>query len=66
MLVQCQDNKIFLLPSWPKEWNASFKVHIPGGQILEGKYDSNKGLMIQKKPIGMEFIIPNGVQLKIE
>ena len=66
MLVQCHDNKIFLLPSWPKEWNASFKVHIPGGQILEGKYDSKKGLMIQKKSIGMEFVIPNGVQLQIQ
>ena len=63
MLVQCHDNKIYLLPSWPKEWNVSFKLHVTGNQIIEGSYDQKTGLMLSKKPIGVELIIADGIAL---
>lgn len=63
MLVQCHDNKIYLLPSWPKEWNVSFKMHVIGNQFIEGRYDQKTGLMLSKKPIGVELIIADGIVL---
>ncbi|PZP44413.1 MAG: hypothetical protein DI598_14555 [Pseudopedobacter saltans] len=42
MLLQTDGKKIFLLPTWPKEWNGKFKLHAPynttvQATILNGK-----------------------------
>ena len=37
MLMQCDDNKIFLLPAWPKEWQTEFKLHAPLNTTIEGE-----------------------------
>jgi hypothetical protein len=37
MLIQADGEKIFLLPAWPRDWNADFKLHAPYQTILEGK-----------------------------
>jgi len=37
MLVQEGGGKIYLLPAWPKTWNADFKLHVSGGGILKGE-----------------------------
>jgi alpha-L-fucosidase 2 len=29
MLMQCDNNRIQLLPAWPKNWTADFKLHAP-------------------------------------
>jgi hypothetical protein len=29
MLMQTVGRKILLLPAWPKNWNADFKLHAP-------------------------------------
>jgi alpha-L-fucosidase 2 len=29
MILQANGKKIFLLPAWPREWNVSFKLHVP-------------------------------------
>ncbi len=36
LLLQCDGEQIWLLPAWPREWNASFKLHAPGRVIVEG------------------------------
>lgn len=36
MLVQPDDTQILLLPSWPREWDADFKLHAPDQTIVEG------------------------------
>lgn len=36
MVVQANGKKILLLPAWPKEWSAEFKLHAPFGTIVEG------------------------------
>ena len=50
MLMQCdppstllasgQAGKIHLLPAWPKEWNASFKLHAPHQTVVEGRVEN--------------------------
>jgi hypothetical protein len=36
MLMQVDGKKIYLLPAWPKEWNAAFKLHAPYNTTIEG------------------------------
>lgn len=36
MLLQCDDQRILLLPAWPEQWNAKFRLHAPFGTIVEG------------------------------
>jgi hypothetical protein len=37
MLMQCEGRQILLLPAWPKEWDADFKLHAPYQTVVEGK-----------------------------
>ena len=36
MLLQGEERKIYVLPAWPKNWNASFKLHAPLNTVVEG------------------------------
>jgi len=36
MLMQCEGKRILLLPAWPKEWGASFRLHAPMQTVVEG------------------------------
>ncbi|WP_321285572.1 DUF5703 domain-containing protein [uncultured Sunxiuqinia sp.] len=35
MLMQTVDDKIYLFPSWPKEWDVHFKLHAPDQTTIE-------------------------------
>lgn len=37
MLLQTDGRKIVLLPAWPKDWNATFKLHAPYQTTIEGR-----------------------------
>lgn len=37
MLMQTDGRKIYLLPAWPKDWNAAFKLHAPYATTLCGR-----------------------------
>jgi hypothetical protein len=42
MLLQADDGKIRLLPAWPKDWDAEFKLHAPRQTTVEGEVRSGK------------------------
>ena len=42
MLLQAVDDKLYLLPAWPKEWNVSFKLQAPGKTSVEARYEGGK------------------------
>ncbi len=42
MLTQSEGRKIYLLPAWPKNWNASFKLHAPFNTTVEGVVRNGK------------------------
>jgi hypothetical protein len=42
MLIQSVDDKIYLMPAWPKNWNVSFKLHAPKQTTIEGEYRDGK------------------------
>jgi alpha-L-fucosidase 2 len=42
MLMQCDGDKITLLPAWPKKWDVSFKLHAPKNTTVECVYRRGK------------------------
>ena len=42
MLVQEAGGKILLLPAWPADWDADFKLHLKKGAFISGKVTDGK------------------------
>jgi hypothetical protein len=42
MLMQCDDNRIQLLPAWPKDWTADFKLNAPFQTTVAGHVENGK------------------------
>ncbi|WP_157378347.1 DUF5703 domain-containing protein [Arenibacter latericius] len=34
MLLQYDDNEVYLLPAWPKDWDVDFKLHVPNKTVI--------------------------------
>lgn len=50
MLLQCDGDRILLLPAWPKDWNVSFKLHAPGQTTVKCVYRGEKVESLQVTP----------------
>ena len=50
MLMQAAGRRIVLLPAWPKQWNASFKLHAPFLTTVEGKVENGKIVDLKVTP----------------
>jgi alpha-L-fucosidase 2 len=37
MLLQTDGRRIVLMPAWPRQWEADFKLHAPFATVVEGK-----------------------------
>lgn len=42
MLMQTDGKRIQLLPAWPSDWSADFKLHAPGRTTIEGRVEHGK------------------------
>lgn len=47
MVLQVYDRSVYLLPAFPKDWNVSFKLYVPGNNTITGIYQDGKWV---KKP----------------
>ena len=52
-------NKIYLLPAWPKNWNASFKLHAPQNTTVEGEVRAGKLTRLKVTPKSREADVVN-------
>ncbi len=50
MLMQCDGKRIQLLPAWPKDWTADFKLHAPYKTIVEGHVENGKITKLKVTP----------------
>lgn len=50
MLMQCEGERILLLPAWPKEWDVHFKLHAPGQTTVEGQVKDGKVVKLTVHP----------------
>jgi hypothetical protein len=51
MLLQIVDEKMMVLPAWPKDWNVDFKLHAPGNAVIEGVYIDGKMKSVNTSPV---------------
>jgi alpha-L-fucosidase 2 len=50
MLMQCDGKRIQLLPAWPKDWTADFKLHAPYQTTIEGHVENGKITNLKVRP----------------
>lgn len=50
MLIQTEDDKIYILPTWPKEWDVKFRLNAPNKTTIEGNYSKGKFEIINISP----------------
>ncbi len=50
MLLQCDGDTIHLLPAWPAEWKASFKLHAPKNTVVQGRVEAGKIIELTVTP----------------
>jgi hypothetical protein len=51
MLMQCDGRRIQLLPAWPKDWTADFKLHAPYQTTVEGHVEGGKITKMKVTPM---------------
>ena len=50
MLMQIDGRKILLLPAWPSDWNADFRLHAAYGTTVEGRVVKGKLIDLKVTP----------------
>lgn len=50
MLMQVDGRKIYLLPTWPDNWNVSFKLHAPYNTVVQGVVKDGRLEKLQVTP----------------
>ena len=50
MLLQCDGNRIEILPAWPDDWTADFKLHAPGNTTVSGHVEHGKASNLSVQP----------------
>ncbi len=50
MLIQTDEEKIFLLPAWPKHWDVHFKLHAPFKTTVEAEVKDGKLRLLKVVP----------------
>jgi hypothetical protein len=49
-LLQTSGREIRLLPAWPNDWDADFKLHAPYNTVVRCKYEGGKIVMLEVTP----------------
>lgn len=50
MLMQTDGRKILLMPAWPADWDADFRLHAPYATIVEGRIRGNRLIDLRVTP----------------
>ena len=50
MILQTPDDKLYLFPAWPQNWDVQFKLHAPANTTIEGELKDGKVLSLKVTP----------------
>jgi len=50
MLMQCDGERILLLPAWPREWNVDFQLHAPQRTTVRAVWRDGKLVTLEVTP----------------
>jgi len=66
MVMQCDGKRIQLLPAWPANWTADFKLHAPYQTTVEGHVQDGKitNLMVTPKARAKDVVVVDAADLK--
>lgn len=59
MLLQTVDDKIYIFPAWPKDWNVHFKLHAPLQTTIEAELHNGNLIKLNVLPKEREADIVN-------
>lgn len=59
MLLQETDDKIYLFPAWPPEWDVRFKLHLSGNRTVEAELVNGRLERLEVSPYHREKDIVN-------
>lgn len=64
MLLQTHDNKLFILPAWPAEWEVDFKLKAPYQTTVTCSYRDGKIHELKVEPASREkdIVLPLNIQ----
>jgi alpha-L-fucosidase 2 len=52
MLLQAEGKKLLLMPAWPADWSADFKLHAPYRTTVEGRVRNGRLVALTVSPAG--------------
>jgi hypothetical protein len=66
MLLQESGGKLYLLPAWPKEWDARFRLHVPGKTVVSGEVRGGKlvSWAVEPESRRADVVLPDGMDGK--
>jgi hypothetical protein len=50
MLLQSHEDKLYLFPAWPKDWDVHFKLHAPQQTTVEAVVKKGKVTLLKVSP----------------
>jgi hypothetical protein len=50
MLMQCDGDRILLLPAWPRAWNVDFKLHAPRQTTIHVVWRDQRLVSLEVQP----------------
>ncbi len=50
MLMQTDGKRIFLLPAWPRDWDADFRLHAPYRTVVSGRVEKGRVVKLDVQP----------------
>lgn len=50
MVMQCDGRAIHLLPAWPEDWDADFRLHAPLSTIVQGRVRAGHLVSLEVQP----------------
>jgi hypothetical protein len=50
MILQCEGERIMLLPAWPADWELEFKLHAPKQTTVEGRVQGGRVVELHVTP----------------
>jgi hypothetical protein len=64
MLMQAVDDKIYLFPAWPGEWDVDFRLRAPQNTLVEGRMINGKltGLQVTPESRKKDIIFLSDIQ----
>jgi alpha-L-fucosidase 2 len=64
MIIQYENEKVYMFPAWPSKWDVHFKVNAPGNTTIEGVFENGKIVRMKTTPENKNIILYESPSIK--